>query len=422
MTINNDESLSKCMLLSLTGSQLFRRTFINHLSRNTIRNAIAGLLAIISLNAHAITLIEAVDAQLGTVSLPCDQLLAGDPVSVLEGELANICSRAVPLGSTAQSAAGNSSSLSTLSSSPMTSVESEKVQEKMELGSQWTLFFTAESEILDRDITTQEDGFDSTALRLLAGLTYALDARSNMGLALTMQEHKGDYDSGGDFKAETTGIRLMALKYFSDQFFIQAMGGIDQVSSQRTRSTSFDEYFNGGLVFSTNGNPSSDFDYDQTELSVLAGYDYVTGNITVTPQLGLTWLNIDFGTYSEAGNSGLELTFHDDERESLQSVLGIQTTMAVSTGYGVALPQLDLRWIHEFEDKSREVNVSFTHDTRSRQFYYDTEAGDRNFVELGAGAVFVFSGGNQAFVRIQTLLEHDYYDNYIFSAGFNIEL
>ncbi|HEY5604458.1 MAG TPA: hypothetical protein VIM41_15255, partial [Gammaproteobacteria bacterium] len=77
---------------------------------------------------------------------------------------------------------------------------------------------------------------------------------------------------------------------------------------------------------------------------------------------------------------------------------------------------------HEFEDKSRRVNVSFTQDTRAQQFSYDTEAGDSDFVEVGAGVAFVFSQGNQAFIRVQTLLEHEFYDSVIISAGLNIAL
>jgi hypothetical protein len=387
------------------------------------RTPIAVILMLtISVNLHALTLNEAVNAQLETVSAPCDRLLGTDPASVLTDGLANLCARAVPLGSTPQSTGGGAASLSDLSSSSTTKVQRTDAGKETQIGSKWTLFFTADTEKLNRDVTDAEDGFDSSAWRFLAGTTYALNARTDIGLALTTQHHDGDYTNGGDFKAKTNGIRFLATRYISQQVFVQASAGYDAVSSQRARAAIFEEYFNGGLVFSREGKPSSDFSYNQTELSILSGYNYTHQNMTVTPQLGINWLNTDYGTYSETGDSGLELTFHDDQRESLQSSLGVQTTIAISNTFGVTIPQLDLHWVHEFADKSRRVNVSFTQDTRAKQFTYDTEAGDRNYFELGAGTAFVFAGGNQAFIRAQTLLGHDFYDNYVISAGLNIEL
>jgi len=396
----------------------------NCLRINYLLSVATGLLftVLYSQDARALTLNEAVNAQLETISLPCDRLLGSDPATVLSGGLADICARAVPFGSTPQAAGGSAANLSTLSSSSMTAMQEGQVREETQIGSQWTLFFTAEGESLDRDVTEGEDGFDSTALRLVAGAIYAPTTSTDIGFAFTRQRHDGDYVNGGNFEADTNGLRVLATSYLTDQLFLQAMAGYDWVSSQRARAATFEEYFNGGLVFSREGEPYSDFEYNQTEVSLLAGYNYARGNMTLTPQLGVTWLNTDYGTYSEAGNSGLELTFHDDQRESLQSSLGLQAAMAISTGFGVAIPQLDVYWKHEFEDKSRRVNVSFTQDTRAQQFSYDTEAGDSNFAEVGAGLAFVFSQGNQAFIRVQTLLEHEFYESYIISAGLNIAL
>lgn len=387
-----------------------------------LRTAATGLLLTASYNVNALTLNDAVNAQLATVTLPCDRLLGADPATVLTGGLLTLCGRTVPFGSTPQSTGGGAANLSSLSSTAMTVMQEGQAHEEMQIGAKWTLFVTAENETLNRDVTNIEDGFDSDAVRLIAGGTYVLNPKTDLGFALNTQRHEGDYTNGGNFKTTTTGIRLMGSMHISDQLFLQTLAGYDSVSSQRTRAATFDERFNGGLVFLRQGTPSSDFDYTQTELSVLAGYNYMKGSFTLTPQLGLTWLDINYGTFREAGSSGLELTFHDDKRQSLQSAVGLQTTMAISTGFGVVIPQLDLRWKHEFADDARQVNVSFTQDSRAKQFSYDTEAGDRNYFELGAGIGFVFSQGKQAFVRIQTLLSHDYYDNYLVTAGLNIEL
>ena len=374
-------------------------------------------------NVRAITLSEAVNEQLAYVSVPCDTLLGGDDFSVLTGELASvICSRAFPLGGAPQNTEGSAASLSSLSSSSMTGLKGKEQAQEVQLGAKWTMFLTGESEVLNSDGSYSEDGYESNAARMVIGATYAQSTQTDFGIAFTIQKHKGDYDQGGDFETESGGIRALVSHYISSQLFFQATAGFDKVSSMRSRLAIFEEYAGAGLLFSASGEAKSDFDYDQTELSFLVGYNYSYGSITLVPTAGITWLESDYGTFSETGSSGLELTFHDDKVDSLQSRIGVQATMAVSTGFGVVIPQLDATWIHENEHDSRQVNVSFTQDTRAKRFYYDTQALDSNFIELGAGAVFVFSAGKQMFIRAQSILKHDYYDNYVVSAGLNIEL
>lgn len=97
-------------------------------------------------------------------------------------------------------------------------------------------------------------------------------------------------------------------------------------------------------------------------------------------------------------------------------------TNAISTHFGVVLPQFDLRWKHEFADKSRQVNVSFVQDTRNKIFTYDTEAADPDFFEISAGASFVFAKGAQTFFRVQSVLGQQYYQSTSINLGVNIRL
>jgi len=136
----------------------------------------------------------------------------------------------------------------------------------------------------------------------------------------------------------------------------------------------------------------------------------------------VNWLVADYGNYRESGDSGLELMFHNDTRESLQSVLGIQCTRNISTSRAVVIPQFDIYWKHEFADKSRQVNVSFVDDTRSKQFSYDTQAADRDYMEVGAGVAFVFINGTQSFIRAQTTLGQQHVNSASIMLGFNWEL
>ena len=378
--------------------------------------------------ANATTLNQAVNDQLATVSVPCERLLGGDSGSVLTGNLASICSRAVPFGVPSQESNISTTNANSLSDQTLSLLKQKqgkkKDQDKPEIniGTKWSFFATAAGGTLNRDVTTEENGFDSHIVNLLAGSTYAVNVKNTLGAAIALQRHTGDYIGGGDFKDNASGIRLLETYHPSEKFFLQAVGGFDSYSSQRTRFTSFDEYINGVLVFSQSGTPNADYSYHQTELSVLGGYNFSHNRFTLTPQLGLTWLVADYGSYKETGSSGLELNIHNDKRKSLQSSLGIQATDTLSTHFAVIIPQIDARWKHEYADKSRQVNISFVEDNRNKMFSYDTQTADRDFFELGAGVSFVYSHGIQSFVRLQTVLGQQAYHSAIATLGLNVEL
>lgn len=290
------------------------------------------------------------------------------------------------------------------------------------MAAKWTVFTTIEGGALNRDVSNAEAGFDSRRINLLMGSTYALNTSHTLGALVSTIRQVGDYLGGGDFSERSNGWRVLELYQPSVEFFIQAVAGVDAVASQRTRTTSFEEYFNGALAFYQSGTPSADYHYKQSELSLQSGYSFYRGRYTLTPQLGLSAVTSAYGSYTESGNSGLELKFHNDKRKSLLSTLGLQATRTISTGVGVVTPQFDLNWKHKFADKSRQVEVSFVDDTRSKIFRYDTQAADRDFIELGGGVVIVFINGVQSFVRLQTSLGQRYTQSTIATLGLNIEL
>ena len=379
----------------------------------------AILLFLFTNTVHALTLSEAVNAQLESISVPCENFLnAGGEAP---GGLAVICSRFAPANSPTQASTGSSANLSALSSTTEIN-KHQQLHEETQLAPQWTLFITGEKQTLNHDVTAAEDGYNSTALRLLGGVTYAWDAKTNFGLAVSRQSHKGDYNSGGDFDAQAKGMRITGSRQLTDAWFIQAAAGYDWVGTQRSRSARFEEYLSGILSLSAQGTPSADFNYHQSEVALLTGYEFVFNNISVLPQLGLTWLNIDYGKYSETGNSGLELTYYNDKRQSIQSSIGVQATMTHGTAYGVLIPELAFHLINEYADKSREVHVSFTHDSAATQFSFDTEAGDRSYAEVAAGLSMVLAHGKQLFIRAQTQINHDHYNSRTLNLGINLEL
>ncbi len=383
----------------------------------------------LSSNTLALSLDEAVNQQLrtplpseGLGLTPCRQLLQSG--ADLTGNLLDtICSRAAPGGATPSSSGGGSATPVTLPSSSFsdTKQSSNSLSEELVSTNNWQLFFTVENESLDRDASDTETAYDSDKTKFVLGTTYSPDTKSSYSLALSTAQHDGSYENGGGFEYETTAMHLIASFQASDNLYFDLSASYEDVSAEQERATTFDDILNGGSIFSLGSSPISDYSYDQTGFSIQGGYDINSGRLTLTPVLGIDWLSADYGTYTEQGDSGLELTFHDDEKDSLQAVVGLQTSYVMETGFGAFIPQLDLMWRNEFKDDSRDVNVSFAQDLNSTQFSYQTDELDSSFAELSAGGVFVFKGGTQAFINLQTLLAHEYFDSFVANAGLRLE-
>lgn len=391
---------------------------------------LTSAITILSPNTLAQSLDEAINQQLALGPLPCAELFAGvtDNTDRLTGGLLNICSAAVPAGAVSSSGGGGSATPISTPVAMQNIVDAAhgdkqaKDNTSLAIDNKWSLFFTAESESLDRDNTEFEQGFQSDQSRFIFGSSYSPNPKVVYSLAHYINRHKGDYDGGGDFENSSEGARLLSSFRPTENTFINLLAGFDSVSSARERAADFSFEFNNASVFSTSGSARSDYDYDRYGLNFDAGYQHQYGRYTVSPSLGLLWNNEDYGTYSEGGNTGLELTFYDDERESLQSLLGLNISANFGTSFGVLSPQLGFTWHHEFEDDQRRAEVSFTGDNLAERFSYQTEAADSDFFNINAGVAVIFKGGLQGFVNIQALAGHEFYDNTIASLGLRYEL
>jgi outer membrane autotransporter protein len=377
----------------------------------------------------------AVTQQLRTVGgVACATLRGADPLSSFQGGLLTICSRATGVGASpaAASAGGGAGTPTTVPGVVTRRMEAALGEEEetdtaepqpdeviLEVG-RWNVFFSGEYETLDRDETTFEDGFDSDISRLTVGADVRLTERSTMGAAFVGSDQSGDFDGGGDFDVDSFGVLVFGTYLPTDRTFIQFSAGYFDKSNERERVATFES--DDVTPFSRTGRPDADFDADQLSAGILVGYDSSIGNVTFGPRAGLDWIDDDFGTYSEKGISGLELTFHDDKTTSLQSTIGLWGSVPISTGIGVVLLQGNLDWKHEFDQDQRDVEVSFTGDNRSKRFTYETEKPDRDFFEFSTGFSVVLPKGIQVYFNYRTLFDHKFFDNNAAMIGARLEL
>jgi len=388
-----------------------------------------SILFVLSTTVSAQILNDVVSDQLafgGTTA--CSRLLGNDSASKLTGELQSLCLRTAPAGPAPSSNAGGGGA-ATPSSLPRIVKQRLRNDKTDELGSgassdqvlnitpAISLFLSGEYQSLDRDVTTFEDGYDSDIWRIIAGSDYRIQDILIIGVAFDYQHQKGDYTGSGDFKLDSYGGLVFANITPTDNLFIQISGGYSALENDRHRLTSFTE---ASTSTSVSGFVDSQYDSDQYSANIQSGYDFNIANITIGPRVGFSWSRNNFDSYTESGNTGLELSFDEDHRTSLQSRFGIFSSTAFSTRFGVIVPQFGVDWVHEFEDDQREIQFSFVNDLRSKSLTFQNESPDRDFFEIHAGTSIVMAHNFQAYVNYRAITGHSYFDGHSVNFGLRI--
>lgn len=376
--------------------------------------------------ASAQSLDEAVIGQLEFLSFECERLLNGDPsnVNALVGELAVICQRGSPSSGSGSSGAsgGGAGTAANMPDAVRQRLDEDDDSIDPE-GPVRGFFLTLYSGPSDRDVTEFQDGYSSDVAGALGGFDREF-GEWVAGFTLEYWKQDGDFEEGGDFEINSVGLTVFGNRALGDSADLDFYVGYNGLSNERVRVANFTHRDpDGGTFFERNGLPLADFDAAKMLAGAQFTYGWSMDNVTVGPRIAIDWHKTEFDTYSETEvvDSGLALTFHDDERTSLTATLGIDGSVAISRDFGVVIVSQYLNWRHEFDDKQREVSVSFVGDTRSQRFTYLTDPPDEDWGEFGVNLIFLFHGGFQMFAAYEQVVSHRFLDTQLYSVGIRKE-
>jgi|GEM_PF-4344755 len=383
-----------------------------------------------SIEVHSdISLPDAINQQLSPFSPNnfdgslCGALLGADKANdVLTGGLNLLCTEqiAIPQGSTASTQGPNTGNINNKTSSVR--LTSQAAHSSQQLTNRWSIFSSFEHTSSKQAVSTLLDSYTANQQRFNIGFNYLLSDSTNMGFLINRRTNEGDYDIGGDFADDSIGAVGFIELGLGNEGFLQLSAGRDAVNTERNRSAEFIISSGKDLITSTKSQPKSDFSYSQTQLSAQLGSSWILGATQLTPSLAINWQLNNFGTHTEAGDSGLEITTYDDTQKFLQGIAGVRASWVANFNWGIFAPQLEANFIREFENKGREIEVSFTGDTRSKRFSYNTPAGDSSYLALSAGGVFILKNGWQLFTNLESYSAYDDYNQTGASVGIRAEL
>jgi outer membrane autotransporter protein len=286
------------------------------------------------------------------------------------------------------------------------------------------LFITGEGDWVRKDVTRFEPGFSSDAGGVILGADYRVLPWLTAGLAFSYLNTHGDYNgNNGHFNTDTYGVTLYGSVTPLPNLFVDGTLGFTRRDYDMVRRATYSNVLNGVGV---NGFVQGDTTGDEFRTSVQTGYDFVTGALTVGPRVGVNYSTNAIDSFSERNlsprglDTGLQLAYNRQHRESLTTTVGAFLSYAFSTSIGIFVPQITAEWVHEFFDNQRVIYFHFREDLGQTKLRFQTDPPDRDYANVGTGVVLVLPKGMQVFLSFRALVGYDDRQAYTANGGLRI--
>jgi len=266
----------------------------------------------------------------------------------------------------------------------------------------------------DQSETFTEAGFESSTKQYTLGGDYRYDNKTFIGIAYSSVS--GDVDmSGGRGQLDNNAkTYIMYANYnYNKHWFSNATFSYGNRDFEMKRAVNFNLNNNSTTAIALS-NPSSGY----YGLSIGGGYDkpYDNGhNLTYLTNLNFTRTSIDAFTETNAG--GYNISVGEQTIQSIQLDIGAEWRQAISTSYGVVIPQISISWTKEFGNKSDAINARYETDPTDTTLSFDTGNSDQSYVNLVLGASIVMPRGLSAFLQYESQQFVDDYQQYMLSIG-----
>jgi outer membrane autotransporter protein len=302
------------------------------------------------------------------------------------------------------------------------------------------LFINGHAAFGEKDPTKQESGFDYTSAGVTAGMDYRVTNNFVFGIALNYQATDQDLDRtqtvtqstitsvpGGSVDTQNFNVSLYGT-YYVQKFYIDSILTWGWGDYDIRRVIQYDNRANGtSETVPVNQVATADTESHQFAFSFGMGYDFTQGSLTAGPYARINYFMINIDRYQESIDNtdpgfGWAMAFHGQEADSLISVVGAQASYAISTSFGVVLPQIRLEWNHEFLNERRDILASFVADPVRQPIALRTDGPDTDFIILGAGVAVSLPHGWSAFGDYETIQALSNFSRHAFTIGVRKDL
>ncbi len=284
----------------------------------------------------------------------------------------------------------------------------------------FSLFASADYQKFDKDTTRFETGFERDTVGGTVGADYLFRSGLVLGAAFSYGHEFGNYEgAGGGFDHDAYGILVYGSVVPITNLFVDAVAGYTR------KDYSFDRRASISLPaaappINIAGSTSGDTDGNEFKVGVNTGYDFLLGRFTVGPRAGVLYRETTIEGFRESGRTGLELAYDNQNIQSLVTTVGVYGSVAISTGFGVIVPQATAEYVHEFLDDQRSVGFRLVQDPLQARFLFQTDPPDRDYFNLGVGVAMVLANGLQPYLNFRELVGYNDRSSHTVTLGLRL--
>ncbi|MCH7600917.1 MAG: autotransporter outer membrane beta-barrel domain-containing protein [Myxococcales bacterium] len=270
-------------------------------------------------------------------------------------------------------------------------------------------FFNTSYGLGTHDPTTFEDAFDFVSFDVTFGVDYRFLPDVVAGLVAGYSATDVDFDASKsivDGGIESEGFSIGAFGMYTwKNIYLSSFLSYQRMEFDIDRFITYPSL--NPDVEGTNTQTRGDTHSDAVTVSVNTGYTYRFGpgkskTYVLEPSLRVEYTHITIAGYNEGNVDADEyfaLRIAEQTVESLELTLGLRTSAAVSTRFGVFFPFARLEWRFELEDATRQTSSQYSALGNlaggTVPFGLDSEPIDQNYGTLAVGVQIILKGGRQ---------------------------
>jgi outer membrane autotransporter protein len=270
------------------------------------------------------------------------------------------------------------------------------------LSDKWGLWARGNFSFGKKDQSPTSPAFDADQWAFVGGLDYRLSDKAVIGTALSYGSSSVDFKSDdGSLDTDSFALSLYGSAYAAKNFYFDGIVNYQNSSYDAFRNIT---YVDGvGLV---NADASGDTDGTTLSGGLSAGYDFLAGGLTISPNVGFFYIDTTIDSFTETGAGGLNLIYDEQKFKSMTGNAGLRLTYAWNLSWGVLLPHLRVDYVREFEDDVDVFGVRFANDpnaTSTAPVLVATDNPDTSYWRLAGGFSAQFKHGISGYIEYQRL-------------------
>lgn len=188
------------------------------------------------------------------------------------------------------------------------------------LSDKWGLRARGNYSFGNKDRSANSPAFDAKQWAMLGGVDYRFSDKLVAGASFAYGQSSIDLDGGeGGLDADTRAVSLYGSSYASSNFYFDAILNVANADYGADRNIA---YVDGtGLI---NRDARGDTDGMTYSAGLSGGRDFLIGGLTLSPTLGLYYIDATIDGFTERGAGGLNLIYDQQSFQSFTGNLGLR--------------------------------------------------------------------------------------------------